>query len=153
MVTQKRPKKLLESSGVKTMTKEILASVAAELETARLNLMLANDTEGLANILSDELHYAHSNGIQDNKKTFLEKVGNGTLVYRRLDNSPGQAIPLGQNAFCVHGAVSMDVIVSGVERQINFLFLAVWRIERDVWRLVAQQSTLAPQREPNSIAR
>jgi hypothetical protein len=120
------------------------ASLASELETTKLQLMLASDTTGLASILSDELYYVHSNGIEDNKKSYLEKVGNQTFVYRRLDSSRGQVTSLGENAFSVRGAVSMEAAVGGVERRVNYIFLAIWRREHDRWRLVAQQSTLAP---------
>ena len=76
---------------MKTMTDHNFAGLAAELETAKWNLMLTGDTAGLASILSDELYYVHSSGVQDNKKTYLEKVGNRTFIYRRLDNCPRSA--------------------------------------------------------------
>jgi hypothetical protein len=126
------------------MTDRDFASLASELETTKLQLMLASDTTGLASILSDELYYVHSNGIEDNKKSYLEKVGNQTFIYLRLDSSPGQVTSLAENAFSVHAAVSMEATVGGVERRVNYLFLAIWRREHDSWRLVAQQSTLAP---------
>ena len=85
------------------MTDHNFAGLAAELETAKWNLMLTGDTAGLASILSDELYYVHSSGVQDNKKTYLEKVGNRTFIYRRLDNRTGPMPSLGENAFSVHG--------------------------------------------------
>jgi hypothetical protein len=127
------------------MTIQTFSSLANELEAKRLSLMLAGDTAGLADILSDELYYLHSSGIQDNKETLLGKIAKGTIVYRRLDGDPGQVISLDDRSFSVYGAVSMDAIVGSAERRVDYLFLAVWRKEHDNWRLVAMQSTLAPK--------
>ena len=114
---------------MKTMTDHNFAGLAAELETAKWNLMLTGDTAGLASILSDELYYVHSSGVQDNKKTYLEKVGNRTFIYRRLDNRTGPMPSLGENAFSVHGiaevlsreARASDGVVNAASSRQGFL--------------------------------
>jgi hypothetical protein len=125
------------------MTTQNASSLAKELEAKRTSLMLAGDTTDLADILSDDLYYLHSSGLQDNKESLLAKIANETIVYRRLEGDPGRVIALDQSAFSVYGAVSMDAIVGGIERSVDYLFLAVWRKELDTWRLVALQSTMA----------
>jgi hypothetical protein len=56
---------------------------ARELESKRGALMTSGDADGLAEILSTDLYFAHSSGLLDDKQSFLAKFRNGVFVYRK----------------------------------------------------------------------
>jgi hypothetical protein len=106
--------------------------------------MLAGDGDRLADILSDDLYYAHSSGTLDDKQSFLDKLRTGFSVYRKLGTQIDMVVPLGAEGLQANGVLSLDVVLNGTVRQAQVIYLVVWRREDGVWRLVGHQSTALP---------
>lgn len=117
-------------------------------DKARVAAMQSGDRAKLDAIFSDELRYAHSNGIVDTKASFIEILSTGKTKYVGYDYeeqnftfpAPGIALMTGRahvKAETANG--TMDSILS---------FLAVWREEKGRWRFLAWQSCKLPPKQP-----
>jgi hypothetical protein len=128
-------------------TVQTFAEDAADLKIAdktRVAAMQSGDRVNLDAIFSDDLRYAHSNGIVDTKKSFIEILAAGKtkyMVYEYEEQdftfpSPGMALMTGRAHIKADaGGTIMDGVLS---------FLAVWRKEQGQWRFLAWQSCKLP---------
>jgi hypothetical protein len=113
----------------------------------RIACMLKPDKAKLSAAFSDDLHYAHSNGLVDKKGEFIEKLTSGASKYLGYDHqervvtqpSPGMALITGKARIQAESSKGkMDNALS---------YLAVWRKEKGQWRLLAWQSCKLPPAE------
>lgn len=113
-------------------------------DDARVTATKAADREKLAEILSDDLRYAHSSGTVDTKQSYIEALTSGRTKYLTLDYeeraftfpAPGVALMTGRAHVKVVGAAGeADMLLS---------FLSVWREENGHWRFLAWQSCKLP---------
>ena len=120
-----------------------LATVKAA-DAARVAAMQSGDRDKLEAIFSDELRYAHSNGIVDTKSSFVEILTAGKTKYVGYDYeeqnftfpAPGVALMSGRaHVKAVSSNGTMDSVLA---------FLAVWREENGKWRFLAWQSCKLP---------
>jgi len=126
-------------------TRAYLFRLAATLETHRADLLVAGNLEGLTGLLSEDLYYAHSTGLVDDKRAFLQKLKNGELHFRAADVHLDAVTALGEQSFQVSGLLDLRVQAGGQLRHIQAIYLATWRQEKTVWRLVGFQATRAPR--------
>ena len=126
-----------------TQAESLIAAVKAA-DDARIATMRSPDRDKLTAIFSDDLRYAHSNGVVDTKASFIELLGSGKtkyLGYEHKDRSitipaPGIALVTGQARIQAESAAGkMDNVLS---------YLAVWREEKGQWRFLAWQSCKLP---------
>lgn len=120
-----------------------LAAVNAA-DTARVAAMQSPDRDKLSAIFSDDLRYAHSNGVVDTKASFIDILITGKTKYVGYDYeeqnftfpAPGVALMSGRaHVKAVTATGEMDSVLS---------FLAVWREENGKWRFLAWQSCKLP---------
>ena len=113
-------------------------------DKARVAAMQSGDRAKLEDIFSDELRYAHSNGIVDTKTSFIDILSAGKTKYVGYDYeeqnftfpAPGIALMTGRaHVKAESEGKSMDAVLS---------FLAVWREEQGRWRFLAWQSCRLP---------
>ncbi|MEV6419219.1 nuclear transport factor 2 family protein [Streptomyces sp. NPDC051662] len=130
-----------------------LLRLASDLEARRAALLVSGDADALAGLLSEELYYAHSTGLLDDKQSFIEKFRDGAFVFRSVDARVESARGLGESAFQAAGVLELLVLVDGVERRIVAVYLVVWRQEEGAWRLVGHQATTAPTGRAGTTAR
>lgn len=117
-------------------------------DDARIAAMKSPAQEKLAAIFSDELHYAHSNGLVDTKTSFIEALVSGRSKYLGYDleerkftfPAPGIALMTGRTRIRVENATGT------VEATLNYL--GVWREEQGQWRFLAWQSCRLPAPAP-----
>lgn len=128
-------------------TPDAARSLAAA-DDARIAAILQADTAALAGLLSDELHYAHSNGAVDSKAVFLANLRSGGIRYTGYQPqeraftfpAPGIALMTGRAHIRAETAKGqMDGILG---------YLAVWREEKGQWRFLAWQSCRLPAETP-----
>ncbi len=121
----------------------LLATLTAA-DDARVAAMRAPEEAKLSAIFSDDLHYAHSNGLVDTKTSFLNVLVSGKTKYRGYDHvertftfpAPGIALMSGKARIQAETAKgAMDSILS---------YLAVWKEEKGRWRFLAWQSCRLP---------
>ena len=120
----------------------LAALTAADAE--RVAAMKSPSAEALQAIFSDDLHYAHSNGVVDTKASFIDILVSGKtkyLAYEPVEQkftipAPGIALMTGKaRVKAVSANGEMDSVLS---------YLAVWREENGKWRFLAWQSTKLP---------
>ncbi len=126
----------------KGSSQDLTALTAAD--DARVAAVLAANREKLEELLADDLHYAHSSGSVDTKKSFIEALTSGKSKYVGLDYikrefkfpTPGIALMTGQ----VH------ILVNSGESKVdaNLSYLGVWQQQNGKWRFLAWQSCRLP---------
>jgi hypothetical protein len=121
-----------------------LFTLAVERENKRASLMTTGDADKLAQILSDDLYYAHSSGTHEGKRDYIEKYRTGVIVYREFETEVEAVVPLGPEAVQVNGIVRLEVAIRGVIQRMESIYLVVWRRERETWRLLSHQTTGVP---------
>ncbi len=126
---------------------DALLAVLTSADDARIEAMRNPKREILAAIFSDELHYAHSNGIVDTRDSFVEILVTGKTRYTGYDHversftfpMPGVALMMGKARVQAESSKGkMDSILS---------YLAVWREEKGKWAFLAWQSCRLPAEE------
>lgn len=55
-----------------------------DLEDERFHAMVANDVASLNELLADDLHYVHANGLLEDKAEFIRKITSGERSYLRF---------------------------------------------------------------------
>lgn len=63
---------------------EAMVSRVVASEEARFAAMSANDLAAIHDLLEDDLHYVHANGVVEGKVEFLRKIRSGERHYRRF---------------------------------------------------------------------
>jgi hypothetical protein len=113
-------------------------------DQARVAAMQSGDRAKLVGIFSDELRYAHSNGVVDTKSSFIDILSAGKTKYVGYDyveqsfSFPAPGIAL------MSGRAHVKAESEGKEMNAVLSFLAVWREEKGQWRFLAWQSCKLP---------
>jgi hypothetical protein len=135
------------SGPLRAETPAATAAALVAADDARITAMRNPDRAALEAAFSDELRYAHSNGIVDTKASFLEILTTGKTKYLGYDHvergftfpAPGIALMTGKARIQAESAKGkMDSVLS---------YLAVWRVENGVWKFLAWQSCRLPVEE------
>jgi hypothetical protein len=123
-------------------------AVLRAADDARIAAMKSPERAQLASVFSDDLRYAHSNGVVDSKASFIDVLTSGKTKYAGYDHverqfsfpAPGIALMSGQARIQAETANGkMDSVLS---------YLAVWRQENGQWRFLAWQSCKLPPATP-----
>ena len=120
------------------------ADAVVAAEKARDVALLSGDAASLANILSDDLRYIHSNGYLETKRVIVDDLASKKLVYERLDTSDLVADEITPDVVVLSGKIDQRKLANGRWTELRLLFQAVWRIEAGTWRLVNLQTVLPP---------
>ncbi len=121
---------------------ETAAIVAAD--TARITALLKPERTALDAAFSDELRYAHSNGLVDTKASLLDSLLGGRTKY--LAYEPGErtiTFPAPDLAL-MSGRARLQVEGASGRMEATLSYLAVWRTEGGQWRFLAWQSARLP---------
>jgi hypothetical protein len=110
----------------------------------RVGATLAADAARLAAIYSDQLHYAHSNGVIDTKASFIESLVSGRSDYQAVDYVQRDFIPVGPGVVLMKGRAIVRLGTPGGAMLVDLNYLAVWREEGGRWRFLAWQSCRNP---------
>ncbi len=117
-------------------------------DDARVAAMKTPDRNQLARIFSDDLHYAHSNGVVDTKASLTDILLTSRTKYLGYDYeerkfsfpAPGIALMTGR------ARIKAATATGGMDSTLSFL--AVWREEQGQWRFLAWQSCRLPPPVP-----
>lgn len=125
-----------------TAAGDIAGATAAD--NARVAATLAQDRAGLEAVLSDELHYCHSNGHVDTKASLLESVALRRTIHERYEYLERNFTSAAPGVVLMHGHVLFHVRTGELRQVLDLKFLAVWRNEGGHWRFLARQSCKIP---------
>ncbi|MCS7035748.1 MAG: nuclear transport factor 2 family protein [Saprospiraceae bacterium] len=112
-------------------------------ELRRFDAMTRRDTAELSRWLSEDLIYRHSNGLLEDKRSHLEAIASGALVYEHMVRDSAQAQRYGRTAL-VNGVVRVRGRLQQAPFDVRLSYLAVYRKKGARWRLVRWQSTRLP---------
>jgi hypothetical protein len=123
---------------------DALVAAVRAADDERIAATIAADPVRLAHLLSDQLHYAHSNGLIDTKGTFIDSLTGRRVVYESADYAQRDFIPAGPGIVLMKGRVRFKVGLGAERILLDLNFLAVWREEGGRWRFLAWQSSRNP---------
>lgn len=116
---------------------------AADIDSAEKNWaskVLARDVKALEKIVADDLIYAHSTGIIDNKQTYLAKIGGGRQVYTKVEHQKIE-IRLHGSSAVTHCIMRMVGTNQSGPFDDKVMMMHVWVKKGPAWVLAAHQTT------------
>jgi ketosteroid isomerase-like protein len=114
-------------------------------EQRRYRAMVDADAPALEALLGEEVRFTHSNGRVQSRADLLGSLASGALDYLSI-RTRDEAVRLYGDAGVVSGAAEIEVRAAGGPKQaLRLLFTAVYAKQGGGWRLVAYQSTRAPE--------
>jgi hypothetical protein len=121
----------------------VIAAVRAA-DDARLAATIAADPDRMNAVYSKDLRYAHSSGKVDTKAVFIEALVSKEAIYYSYDYQERNFVPAAPGIVLMNGRVFLNVFTGGQRVDLDLRFLAVWREEQGVWRMMAWQSNRPP---------
>lgn len=96
------------------------------VEDQRFVAMSRNDVVTLAELLPDDLHYVHANGMVEDKAEFLRKITSGERQYRHFAATKREAHHEGDFTF-VFGEADVEVDRAAGKLKNKLTYTAVYR--------------------------
>jgi hypothetical protein len=134
---------LSPSRGAETVSaseKNAVITAVTAADDERLAAMKAADAARLDAIFSEELRYAHSNGVVDSKSTFITALTSGKSVYENFEYKDRTILPAGPGIAVMSGRVLVRIRNGDQKVGMDLNYLSVWREENGKWRFLAWQS-------------
>lgn len=122
---------------------EALISVIAA-DDARVNAFKQPNAQKLGEVFSEELRYAHSNGVVDTKTSFIEVLTSGKTKYESIDYEQREFSFPAPNIALMTGRARVKAATGDAKIDTVLSYLAVWRMEGGKWRFLAWQSCRLP---------
>jgi ketosteroid isomerase-like protein len=118
-----------------------------DVERRRYQAMKEGDVDTLRDLLDDELIYTHSNGMMDDKASYLAKIEAGIFRYESISIEEGSSLVLSSIAL-LRGRMKANGVLGGTPVSLDNRFLAVVRKTDGRWRLLSYQPTpiISPSR-------
>lgn len=113
-------------------------------EKARNVALVAGDMDAIANLLSDDLRYIHSNGKFENKKIVLDSFASKKTAYEWMRSYDLVADEVTDDVVVLTGKIDQRKLGSAGWANLVLLFQGVWRKESGTWRLANLQTALPP---------
>src|SRR5688500_2925977 len=127
---------------------KLIAAVRAA-DDERIAATKAADRGRLEASYSDDVHYGHSNGKMDNKKSQIQGITTGVNQYESFEHKDRAFVPAGPGIVLMKGHVLIHMRNKQTGAKIinDLNYLAVWREEKGKWRFLAWQSCKNPPPE------
>ena len=107
------------------MTSDRVAAALAS-EDRRFQAMADSDIAALAEVLADDLHYTHANGMVEDKAEFIRRIESGERDYRKVSLTARQASE--QEGFViVFGQLEMEVMRKAGLLETRVEYTAIYR--------------------------
>ncbi|MBX2927170.1 MAG: nuclear transport factor 2 family protein [Saprospiraceae bacterium] len=112
-----------------------------ESETMRFQAQVSRDTAALADLLSDDLVYIHSNALIETKADFIRSVSSGGIRYLAMQAEGKPVIRQWGKTAISNGLALVSGLYQGTKFDIRLYYTAVYRKEKGIWKLCSWQST------------
>ena len=106
--------------------------------------LVKQDVPALKALYADDLVYVHSGGNRETKAEFIRRVETGGLKYESLELVDPNVRVYG-NVAVVNGMFDVRVMSDGSPINTRVVYIHVYTRQADAWRMVAHQTTRAPQ--------
>lgn len=108
------------------------------IEKLRLAL-IDPDAATLSSLTANELTYAHSTGLVEDKAAFIQALVSGKSDFKTITLSDQRIQLLGKTAVVWH-KFAADIVDNGNAASVKLIILTVWHQQKDGWKLVARQA-------------
>jgi hypothetical protein len=117
-------------------------AVIAALKTdqARIAAMVAGNPTALANLMSEQLRFGHSDGRVESKADYVKNLLLGDTAYADATTSEVETMQITPEVVVIMGTQKMRKRLGAEWSNVVLRYLAVYRNELGVWRLVSWQS-------------
>lgn len=109
----------------------------------RIALTIAGDLTALAAMMTDDLTYTHSSGVEESKAELLEGLKSGKYLYREI-TPRGRRVRVHGDAAIVSGPARVVIEPGGKRTEIDLYFTELYVKEAGQWRMALWQSTRLP---------
>jgi ketosteroid isomerase-like protein len=116
------------------------ATSAQAADRARVAAMMAGDAAALGAVLSDGLRFVHSDGRVESKSDYVKNLRAGDTAYADVRTSEVETLPVSGDVVTILGMQQMRKRLGADWSEVKLRYLAVYRKERDGWRMIAWQS-------------
>ena len=123
------------------------AVIAAEVIAAdeeRIRAVLGRDRGGLERVLCEDLVYTHSNGSEEDQRTYIERVVTGQYDYKAFVQKRREFRFAGEFVF-MHGDNEVDIVRDGNPQALAGRYTMAWRREATGWRLFTFHAAPIPR--------
>ncbi|MBV8819675.1 MAG: nuclear transport factor 2 family protein [Acidobacteriaceae bacterium] len=114
-----------------------------ERERAWATATTGGDVVTLDKLFTNELIYAHSTGIIENKKEYLDRIRTAQQRYDRINQEKITVVPYG-DAVVSHSILRMTGLSNGKPFDDHVMLLHLWVRQNGAWRIAAHQTTKLP---------
>lgn len=121
----------------------VIAAVRAA-DDERVAATMAADPARMDAIFSDQLHYAHSSGKIDTKKSYVDSLLARSTVYTGYDYKQRDFLVAAPDITLMTAHVIIKAGSPTAQNTNDLNILAVWRKEGGKWRFLAWQSCKNP---------
>ena len=109
----------------------------------RIALTIAGDVAALAAMMTDDLTYTHSSGVEESKAEFLEGLKSGKYLYREI-TPRDRKVRVHGDAAIVSGPAHIVIEPGGKRTELDLYFTELYVKEAGQWRMALWQSTRLP---------
>ncbi len=113
---------------------------ARAADDARVAATITADRAKLDAIFSDDLTYAHSSGVVNDKAAYMEAIMSGHTKYFSIDYESRKFTSAAPGIVLMTGRCHVKSVTDGQSLALYLGFLGVWRLEGGSWRFLAWQS-------------
>lgn len=131
---------MIAGGTVQTVRAEPAVISAVRADKARIAAMVAGDGAALAGLMSDQLRFVHSDGRVESKADYVKNLMAGDTQYADAKTSQLETMQVDPDVVVVLGLQEMRKRLGTEWSEVKLRYLAVWRNETGVWRMIAWQS-------------
>jgi hypothetical protein len=115
------------------------SEIVAAVEYLKKALLDGEDAS-LKEITAEELSYGHSNGVIEDKATFIQRLTSGNSDFVSMELSD-QTVRIAGNTAIVRHRLKAETFDAGVPGKPNLSVLLIWQKQNNKWKLLARQAT------------
>jgi uncharacterized protein (TIGR02246 family) len=109
----------------------------------RIAATISGDVAALSGLMTDDLTYTHSSGVEESRAEFLDALKSGKYVYREIA-APGRRVRVHGDAAVVSGPCHVVIEPGGKRTEIDLYFTELYVKEGGRWRMALWHSTRLP---------
>jgi ketosteroid isomerase-like protein len=128
------------------MSEQAVEAQIVAVDDERIRAVLSRDRGALERVLSDALVYVHSNGVEDDKGRYLDRVASGHYDYRAFVQRRRSFRIAGDFVF-MNGENAVDIVRDGAIQHLAGRYTIAWRREGGVWRLYSFHAAPIPRQD------
>jgi len=113
----------------------------------RIAATIKGDLAGLAAMMTEDLTYTHSSGVEETRAEFLEGLKTGKYVYREI-TPRDRRVRVHGDAAIVSGPCRVVIEPGGKRTELDLYFTELYVKEGGEWRMALWQSTRLPAPAP-----